>query len=314
MKIYLDMLAYLLKYGKKKDDRTGVGTLSIFGYQNRYNLSAGFPLLTTKKIPFRLIVSELLWFLHGDTNIQYLLEHDNHIWDEWAFEKWINSEAYQGPDMTNFGLRANQDPEFRAQYEQQLKIFTHNILNDNDFAKRFGDLGNIYGKQWRNFEGKEGRSVDQIQQLIENIKTTPDSRRLILTAWNPTEIKSMALPPCHMMCQFYVNDGYLSGQLYQRSADVFLGVPFNIASYALLIHLLAREAGLKAGEFIHTFGDLHLYLNHIEQAKKQLTREPRNLPDLVIKNPDADIFTLKPKDIQVENYTPAPAIKAPVAV
>lgn len=314
MQAYLDCLQYILDHGIEKTDRTGVGTISVFGYQNRFDLSEGFPLMTTKRVPFRLISSELLWFLHGDTNIQYLLKHNNHIWDEWAFERWIKSPAYKGPDMTNFGLRAEEDPHFKALYDEELENFLDRIINDDDFAKIYGDLGNIYGKQWRHFQGADGKEVDQIAILLDLIKHQPDSRRMILSAWNPTEIADMALPPCHTLSQFYISNGKLSCQLYQRSADVFLGVPFNIASYSLLTHLLAREAGLEVGEFVHTFGDLHIYKNHFEQVHEQLSRKAKALPQLKIREGAGDIFNLKVEDIEIIGYQPHKAIKAPVAV
>ncbi len=264
MKQYHDLLRHVLQNGVKKEDRTGTGTISVFGYQLRCNLSEGFPLLTTKKLHTRSIIHELLWFLKGDTNIAYLRENGVSIWDEWA--------------------DAN------------------------------GNLGPVYGKQWRSWPTPEGSSIDQISQLIHQIKTNPDSRRLIVSAWNVGEIPSMALPPCHLLFQFYVANGHLSCQLYQRSADLFLGVPFNIASYALLTEMVAQVCGLKAGEFVHTFGDVHIYSNHLEQVELQLSRTPRPLPRLHI-NPDVkDIFSFNYDDFRIENYDPWPAIKAPVAV
>lgn len=310
---YLDLLQYVLDHGHKKSDRTGTGTISVFGYQARFDLQKSFPLLTTKKVPFGLIKSELLWFLHGDTNIRYLLEHKNHIWDEWAFKKYIESADYQGPDMTDFGRRSLVDEDFAEQYKLEKSKFDQSILNDDEFAKKYGDLGFVYGAQWRHWQKRDGGIIDQIKDVIEMIKTTPDSRRMIVSAWNPEDVPTMALPPCHTLFQFYVNDGKLSCQLYQRSADLFLGVPFNIASYALLTHLIARETGLEVGEFVHTFGDAHIYLNHLDQVKEQLSRKPQAAPQLVI-NSDKSIFDLDVKDIVVENYQPLPAIKAPVAV
>lgn len=264
MKPYLDLLRHILANGKEKKDRTGVGTISTFGYQMRFDLDEGFPLMTTKKIHLKSVIYELLWFLKGDTNIKYLNEHGVTIWDEWADGK--------------------------------------------------GDLGPVYGKQWRSWETSDGRQIDQISQLLGLIKTSPDSRRLMLSAWNVGEIDKMALPPCHCLFQFYVRDGRLSCQLYQRSADVFLGVPFNIASYSLLTMMIAQVTGLGAGEFIHTFGDAHIYLNHMEQVKLQLGREPRPLPRMRL-NPDVkDIFDFQYEDFKVEGYDPHPAIKAPIAV
>ena len=314
MKQYLDLCKHVLNNGIVKDDRTGTGTISTFGYQMRFDLQKGFPLLTTKRIPFRLIASELLWFIKGDTNIRYLLQHNNHIWDEWAFKKWVESEGYNGPDMTNFGLRALEDEEFAKQYEEQMKFFTTEVLNNDAFAKKYGELGNVYGKQWREWETRTGETIDQLKDVIETIKTNPDSRRLIVSAWNPEDVPSMALPPCHTLFQFYVLDGKLSCQLYQRSADIFLGVPFNIASYALLTHLIAHECGLEVGDFIHTLGDAHIYSNHVEQIHTQLSREERSLPTLKINADKQSVFDFEMEDITIEGYEPHPAIKAPVAV
>ena len=264
MKQYLDLLDTILTKGAFKSDRTGTGTYSIFGHQMRFDLSEGFPLLTTKKLHLRSIIYELLWFLQGDTNIRYLKEHGVSIWDEWA------------------------DPN--------------------------GDLGPIYGHQWRSWGTPDGGKVDQISQLIRQIQETPDSRRLMVCAWNVGEIDKMALPPCHVLFQFYVNNGEISLQLYQRSADVFLGVPFNIASYTLLLMMVAQVCHLKPKEFIHTLGDAHIYSNHVEQAKLQLSRDPRPLPTMRI-NPDVkDIFSFQYEDFQLENYDPHPHIKAEVAV
>ncbi|MYL32817.1 thymidylate synthase [Pontibacillus yanchengensis] len=313
---YLDLCQYVLDQGTQKGDRTGTGTISVFGYQMRFDLQQGFPLLTTKKVPFRLIKSELLWFLSGDTNIQYLLKHNNNIWNEWPFRNWVNSNDYEGPDMTDFGIRSQQDSEFKAKYEEQMASFKEKILNDNEFARTYGDLGNVYGKQWREWETSRGETIDQIKDVIEMIKHNPDSRRLIVSAWSPEDIgpEKAALPPCHILFQFYVADGKLSCQLYQRSGDIFLGVPFNIASYALLTHLIARECGLDVGEFIHTLGDAHIYSNHIDQVRTQLARPPKMLPTLQI-NPEIEsIFDVQMEDIEINGYEPHPAIKAPVAV
>ncbi|MFH5811420.1 thymidylate synthase [Companilactobacillus sp. FL22-1] len=310
---YLDLLNYVLEHGHKKNDRTGTGTISTFGYQMRFDLQESFPLLTTKKIPFGLIKSELLWFLHGDTNIKYLLEHKNHIWDEWAFKNYIESSDYHGPDMTDFGRRSLIDDEFAQAYRVEKQKFDQSILNDDEFAKKFGNLGDVYGAQWRHWQKRDGGFIDQIGDVIQQIKQNPDSRRLIVSAWNPEDIPTMALPPCHTMFQFYVNDGKLSCQLYQRSGDLFLGVPFNIASYALLTHLIARETGLEVGEFIHTLGDAHIYSNHLEQVKTQLSRKPLAGPKLEITS-DKSIFEIDVNDIKVTDYNPQPAIKAPVAV
>ena len=251
---YLDLLSKIMNEGHDKEDRTGTGTRSLFGAQMRFDLNDGFPILTTKKIPFGLIKSELLWFLRGDTNIRFLLEHNNHIWDEWAFKNWVESSEYQGPDMTNFGLRSQEDPEFKKIYQEEMEKFDQKVLADQTFAEKYGNLGDVYGAQWRHWQKREGGFIDQIQNVIDQIKKTPYSRRLIVSAWNPEDVPTSALPPCHVLFQFYVNDGRLSLQLYQRSGDMFLGVPFNIASYALLVNLIARETGLKPGEFIHTLG------------------------------------------------------------
>ncbi|MFL1696116.1 thymidylate synthase [Weissella kandleri] len=311
---YLDFMQDVLENGTFKADRTGTGTYSVFGRQMRYDLSEGFPLLTTKKVAFGLIKSELLWFLKGDTNIRYLLEHKNHIWDEWAFERWIKSDQYTGPDMTDFGHRVQTDPDFKVQYTEEHQKFCDRILNDDQFAAEFGELGQVYGAQWRRWEKVQGGFIDQIQDVIEAIKTNPTSRRLIVSAWNPEAVPSQALPPCHTLFQFYVVDGRLSLQLYQRSGDIFLGVPFNIASYALLLHMVAAQTGLSVGEFIHTFGDAHIYSNHLEQVKKQLARQMQPLPQLWL-NPNVDsIFDYEMDDIKVEGYNPASGIKAPVAV
>jgi thymidylate synthase len=264
MRVYLDLLRHVMEHGRFKSDRTGTGTYSVFGAQVRYDLTAGFPLLTTKKVHTRSIIHELLWFLRGETNVRYLRENGVTIWDEWA------------------------DAE--------------------------GNLGRVYGAQWRDWRGADGHRVDQIANLVAQIKSNPDSRRLIVSAWNPAEIGGMALPPCHTMFQFYVSEGELSCQLYQRSADIFLGVPFNVASYALLTMMIAQVCGLNAKEFIHTFGDLHLYANHVEQAKLQLARETRPQPRMRLNPGVRDLFAFRYEDFTLENYDPHPAIKAPVAV
>ncbi|HSE01121.1 MAG TPA: thymidylate synthase [Burkholderiales bacterium] len=264
MRQYLDLMRHILEHGARKSDRTGTGTLSIFGPQLRFDLEAGFPLLTTKKVHLKSIVHELLWFLKGETNTRYLKENGVTIWDEWA-------------DAS-------------------------------------GELGPVYGYQWRSWPAPDGRHIDQVSQIIEQIRKNPDSRRLIVSAWNVADLPKMALLPCHAFFQFYVAEGRLSCQLYQRSADLFLGVPFNIASYALLTLMVAQVCGLKAGEFVHTFGDTHLYLNHLEQAREQLARSPRRLPTMRLNPGVKDLFAFKYEDFTLENYDPHPAIKAPVAV
>ena len=264
MRQYLDLMERVLKEGVEKRDRTGTGTLSVFGHQMRFDLAEGFPLVTTKKLHVKSIIYELLWFLRGDTNVRWLNEHGVTIWDEWADEE--------------------------------------------------GELGPVYGRQWRSWPSLDGHSIDQISRVVGEITGNPDSRRLIVTAWNPGEIEEMALPPCHCLFQFYVGAGRLSCQLYQRSADIFLGVPFNIASYALLTMMVAQVTGLKAGEFVHTFGDAHLYLNHLEQAREQLTRAPYPLPQMRINPKVRDIFAFRFEDFALENYQAHPHIKAKVAV
>lgn len=311
---YLNLLKYVLEHGTKKEDRTGTGTISTFGYQMRFDLSEGFPMLTTKRVPFKLIASELIWFIQGDTNIRYLLQHNNNIWNEWAFKRWVESAFYTGPDMTNFGLRSQTDAEFSKVYEEQMDLFKQHILTDDQFAAEFGELGNVYGKQWREWKTTQGDAIDQLKDVIATIKKNPDSRRLIVSAWNPEDVPSMALPPCHTMFQFYVTNGKLSCQLYQRSADIFLGIPFNIASYALLTHMIAHECGLEVGEFIHTLGDAHIYTNHLEQIKLQLSRESRPLPQLKLNTDKQSIFDFAVEDLSIADYNPHPTIKAPVAV
>jgi thymidylate synthase len=264
MKQYLDLMRHVLEHGHRKADRTGTGTLSTFGWQMRFDLAAGFPLLTTKKVHLKAIIYELLWFLRGDTNVRWLQERGVTIWDEWA--------------------DAN------------------------------GELGPVYGSQWRSWPSPEGGAIDQIAQVVNSIRTRPDSRRHIVTAWNPAEIDKMKLPPCHVLFQFYVSDERLSCQMYQRSADIFLGVPFNIASYALLTMMVSQVCGLKPGEFVHTFGDAHLYLNHVEQAKEQLARAPRPLPRMRLNPAIRDVFAFRYEDFTLEAYDPHPAIKAPIAV
>ena len=264
MQVYLDVLAHVMKNGAEKSDRTGTGTRSVFGAQMRFDLNAGFPLVTTKKLHLRSIIHELLWFLKGETNIAYLKENKVSIWDEWADAK--------------------------------------------------GELGPVYGKQWRSWQCPDGSTIDQIQWLVDEIKRNPDSRRLIVNAWNVADLSKMALMPCHAIFQFYVADGKLSCQLYQRSADLFLGVPFNIASYALLTHMIAQVCGLAVGDFIHTLGDAHIYSNHFDQVNEQLSRTPRALPSLHLNPEVKDLFAFTFDDIRIDHYDPLPAIKAPVAV
>ncbi|MDD9266364.1 thymidylate synthase [Paenibacillus sp. GCM10023248] len=314
LQAFHDLLQDILTNGIRKEDRTGTGTISVFGRQMRFDLSQGFPLVTTKRVPFRLIASEMLWFIKGDTNIRYLLQHNNHIWNEWAFKRWVESSDYTGPDMSNFGLRSQQDEAFKLQYEEQMATFVQKVLEDEAFAKQYGELGDVYGKQWRDWTTTQGGTIDQLKDVIHMIKTNPDSRRLIVSAWNPEDVPSMALPPCHTMFQFYVADGKLSCQLYQRSADTFLGIPFNIAGYALLTHLIAQECGLGVGEFVHTLGDAHIYTNHIEQIHTLLSREPRELPRLKLNQEVASVFDFDVSDIELIGYNPHPTIKAPVAV
>lgn len=301
MKQYLDLMKHILDHGVDKSDRTGTGTRSVFGYQMRFDLQAGFPLVTTKKTHLKSIIIELLWFLNGDTNIQYLVKNGVNIWNEWPFQSYLKQNQLD----TKFAMHSDE-------WKAELAAFVDEIKNDDDFAAKWGDLGPVYGRQWRNFEG-----VDQISDLINDIKTKPDSRRLIVSAWNPKDIPVMAksgLPPCHSLFQFYVAEGKLSCQLYQRSADVFLGVPFNIASYALLTMMIAQVCGLGYGDFVHTFGDAHLYSNHFEQAHLQLGREPRPLPQLKINPNVKDIFSFQFEDFELLNYDPHPHIKAAVAV
>jgi len=292
MKTYQNFLSHILKHGTKKEDRTGTGTLSTFGYQMRFDLEKGFPLLTTKKVHFKSVVHELLWFIKGQTNIKPLVKNGVRIWNEWPYQKYKASEAFKGESM---------------------KAFVEKIKEDDAFAEKWGDLGPVYGKQWRNFEGKT-KSVDQLQWVIEEMKENPHSRRLIINSWNPSEIDEMALPPCHMMVQFYINDGYLSAQLYQRSADAFLGVPFNIASYALLTLMIAHVLDLKPGSFVHTVGDAHIYNNHISQVKTQLERTPRPLPGIELDASVKSIFDFTYESIRLKDYDPHPALKGKVSV
>jgi len=293
MRQYLDLLQKVLDEGVRKDDRTGTGTLSIFGHQIRCNLQEGFPLLTTKKVYHRAIVHELLWF------IKYLVDRDVKIWNEWPYESYKASEDFQG---------------------ESLEDFVNKIKSDAAFANAWGDLGPVYGKQWTRWESPDGSTINQIEEVVSQIKKNPDSRRLIVSGWNVADIsglikgKRSAPPLCHTLFQFYVAEGKLSCQLYQRSADIFLGVPFNIASYSLLTHMIAQVCDLEVGDFVHTFGDAHLYLNHIDQAREQLAREPRSLPTLKLNPAKKDIFSFAFEDIEILNYDPHAAIKAPIAV
>lgn len=288
MREYLQLAKQVLEEGTNKDDRTNTGTISLFGAQQRYDLSRGFPLVTTKKVHLKSIIHELLWFISGDTNIQYLVQNGVRIWNEWPYEDFKNSIDYNG---------------------ETIEEFAELVKNDWRFAGEYGDLGPVYGRQWRNFFG-----FDQLEWVINEIKTNPDSRRLIISAWNPAQMDKMALPPCHAFMQFYVKDGRLSLQLYQRSADIFLGVPFNIASYSLFLMMVAQVTGLEPYEFIHTIGDAHIYSNHIEQIEEQLSRTPFELPQMKI-NPDIkDIKDFRYEDFKLVNYRSHPAIRAKVSV
>ena len=298
MKQYLDLLTRIKTEGLVKTDRTGTGTKSVFGHQMRFNLSQGFPLLTTKKVFLKGIIHELLWFLNGDTNIKYLVDNGVHIWDNDAYR------YYNELCVKNGVLPVSMEEFLRAAQE--------GVESPIDGYK-FGDLNHVYGYQWRSWPRPNGEAIDQIQQAVDLIKNNPDSRRIIVSAWNVADVEKMALPPCHTLFQFYVADGKLSCMLYQRSADTFLGVPFNIASYALLTMMMAQVCGLEAGEFVHTLGDTHLYLNHFDQVDEQLSRTPRALPKMRI-NPDVkSIFDFKYEDFELENYDPYPAIKAPMS-
>jgi thymidylate synthase len=277
-----------MEHGNFKMDRTGTGTKSVFGYQMRFDLGEGFPLLTTKKVHLKSIIHELLWFIQGDTNIRYLVNHGVKIWNDWPYQIFTKCEDYNGESMDEF---------------------IEKIKSNAEFSKKYGDLGPVYGAQWRNFNG-----IDQLQYILDEIKNNPDSRRMILSAWNPAEIKNMALPPCHTLIQFYVNDGRLSLQLYQRSADIFLGVPFNIASYALLLMMVAQVTNLKVGEFIHTLGDAHIYQNHFDQIKLQLSREIREKPTMKINKNIKSLFDFTFEDFTLVNYHPHASIKGKVAV
>jgi thymidylate synthase len=293
MREYLNLLEHILEKGTLKEDRTGTGTISTFGYQMRFNLQKGFPLLTTKKVHLKSIIHELLWFISGDTNIKYLVDNNVRIWNEWPYQVFKKSSDYRG---------------------ETLKEFAEKIKNDASFAKSYGELGPVYGRQWRHFEGKDGKVVDQLADVIDQIKNNPGSRRMIVNSWNAPLIDEMALPPCHMMFQFYVNDNKLSCQLYQRSADSFLGVPFNIASYALLTMMIAQVCDLEYGEFVHTLGDAHIYKDHLDQVKLQLSREPKALPKMMINKDVKDINDFTYDDFELVGYDPHPLIKGKVSV
>ncbi len=288
MKAYLDLCRHVMEHGTFKMDRTKTGTKSVFGYQMRFDLNEGFPLLTTKKVHLKSIIHELLWFISGDTNIKYLVENGVRIWNDWPYEIYKKSKDYQGESMD--------------EYVEKIK-------NDAEFASKYGDLGPVYGAQWRNFNG-----VDQIKYILDELKNNPNSRRMILSAWNPSEIHSMALPPCHTLIQFYVADNKLSLQLYQRSADIFLGVPFNITSYALLLMMVAQVTGYELGEFVHTLGDAHIYQNHFDQINLQLSRQPKQPPKMVINPNVKSLFDFKFEDFELKDYHPHPGIKGKVAV
>ena len=292
MKAYHDLIHRVLAEGVHKEDRTGTGTLSVFGHQMRFDLQAGFPMMTTKKLHLKSILHELIWFIRGETNIRYLCQNGVRIWDDWPYAKYKASDDFQGEDIRAFAAR---------------------IAEDAAFAEKWGELGPVYGHQWRSWPGPNG-AVDQLKQVLEDLRRNPDSRRHIVSAWNPGYIDQMALPPCHAFFQFYVAEGKLSCQLYQRSADIFLGVPFNIASYALLVHFMAHDLGLEVGDFVHTLGDAHIYSNHLDQVKLQISREPRTLPTLWL-NPDVNsLFDFTYDDVRLEGYDPHPHIAGAVAV
>jgi len=306
---YLALLKHLRDNGIKKEDRTGTGTIGVFGYQMRFDLSKGFPLLTTKKVAWKSIVHELIWFIQGDTNLKYLADNNVHIWDDWPYKHYLQANDLPVPNI--------HTDEGRAEWETGIKEFIEKIKADGEFAKKWGELGPVYGYQWRKWKTPDGRVIDQLQNVIDTLKKSPSSRRIIVSAWNPSDIDEMAiagLPPCHCLFQFFVAEGKLSCQLYQRSCDTFLGVPFNIASYALLTAMIAHVVGLEPGEFIWTGGDTHLYLNHLSQVDEQLMREPKAAPTLTLNPEIQNLFDFKFEDVQIENYDPHPAIKAPIAV
>ncbi len=298
MRQYLDLLQKISSEGTVKGDRTGTGTKSIFGYQMRFNLAEGFPLLTTKKVFLKGIIHELLWFLNGDTNIKYLVERGVHIWDNDAYRYY-----------TELCAKCGETPIFKELFLEAVLAGADSVID----GYTYGDLNHVYGHQWRSWGRSNGEVVDQIEEVVRTIKESPSSRRMIVSAWNVAEIEDMALPPCHVLFQFYVADGKLSCMLYQRSADTFLGVPFNIASYALLTQMIAQICGLELGEFIHTLGDTHLYLNHFDQVAEQLAREPRKLPTMVINPSVKSIFDFNYEDFKLEGYDPHPTISAPMS-
>ncbi|TXH00366.1 MAG: thymidylate synthase [Candidatus Moraniibacteriota bacterium] len=305
MRQYLDLLQHIMDQGGEKMDRTGAGTRSVFGHQMRFDLAQGFPLLTTKKVPFRLIAEELLWFVAGDTQLRTLALKDVHIWDEWPYKAYLIRNQKTLP------------PTDSIEWKQGIKEFIERIKTDETFAEEYGDLGPVYGYQWRHWPTRDGKEIDQLRDVVEQIKLNPHSRRLIVSAWNPADIEEMAkagLPPCHCLYQFFVANNKLSCQLYQRSCHTFLGVPFNIASYALLTMMIAQVTGLEPGEFVWTGGDVHLYSNHFDQVREQLTREPKKLPIVKINPEVKDLFHFTIDDFTLEGYDPHPPIKAPIAV
>jgi thymidylate synthase len=304
---YIELLEHLIKNGVTKTDRTGTGTKSVLGYQMRFNLAEGFPLLTTKKVPIKAIIHELLWFLRGDTNLKYLADNNVHIWDEWPYKAYLIKNNLPVPKSDS------------TEWKEGIKEFIEKIKSDEIFSKEYGDLGPIYGYQWRNWPTSDGRHIDQLKNVIEQIKNNPDSRRMIVSAWNVADIDEMAkagLPPCHCFFQFYVANGKLSCQLYQRSCDTFLGLPFNIASYALLVMIVAQITNLEPGEFVWTGGDVHLYSNHIEQANLQISRKDaiRKMPTMKINPNKKNLEDFTIDDFELLNYNPHEAIKAPIAV
>ncbi len=306
-KEYLKLLEHIMENGATKTDRTGTGTKSVFGYQMRFNLQDGFPLLTTKKVPMKSIIHELLWFMRGDSNLKYLADNNVHIWDEWPYKSYLQRNNLPIPEING------------EEWKTGMAEFVEKIKSDEAFAKEYGNLGPIYGYQWRNWPAPNGEHIDQLKQVIETLKKSPDSRRMIVSAWNVADINEMAkagLPPCHCLFQFYVADGKLSCQLYQRSCDTFLGVPFNIASYALLTMIIAQIAGLEAGEFIWTGGDTHLYSNHMEQVKTQLSRKDdiRPMPKMKINPEKKNLEDFTIDDFELTDYNPHEGIKAPIAV